>query len=26
VLYRKAQEASIGNEIPTDWLTQVEVP
>ncbi|MGB0631971.1 MAG: ornithine cyclodeaminase family protein [Alphaproteobacteria bacterium] len=26
VLYRKAQEAGIGNEIPTDWLTQLEVP
>ena len=26
VLYKKAQEAGIGNEIPTDWLTQIEVP
>ena len=26
VLYKKAQEAGIGNKIPTDWLTQIEVP
>ena len=26
VLYKKAKEAGLGNEIPTDWLTQIEVP
>ena len=26
VLFKKAKEAGIGNEIPTDWLTQIEVP
>jgi alanine dehydrogenase len=26
VLYKKAMEAGAGNEIPTDWLTQLEVP
>ena len=26
ILYKKAKEAGLGNEIPTDWLTQIEVP
>tara|TARA_B100000676_G_scaffold296919_1_gene337834 strand:+ start:8124 stop:9254 length:1131 start_codon:yes stop_codon:yes gene_type:complete len=26
VLYKKAKEAGLGNEIATDWLTQIEVP
>ena len=26
VLYKNAKEAGLGNEIPTDWLTQIEVP
>ena len=26
VLFKKAKEAGVGNEIPTDWLTQIEVP
>ena len=26
ILYKKARDAGIGNEIPTEWLTQVEVP
>ncbi|MEE2997593.1 MAG: ornithine cyclodeaminase family protein [Pseudomonadota bacterium] len=26
VLHRKAKEAGMGNQIPTDWLTQLEVP
>lgn len=26
VLYKKAKDAGVGNAIPTDWLTQIEVP
>jgi len=26
VLYKKATDAGAGNEIPTDWLTQLEIP